>query len=94
MIGQRGAIVRPPGGRLRSALIRLWRVFLRRGGGFDLGIFLQVESQLVCALGFGAEPCLAAGRQLPLKVFDHQKFTDHPQFSRVFWQGSERIQHG
>ncbi len=105
VIGQRSAAVLPFGGRfgLRRIVVRTGSVMLGPSGLRDLGVFLQVEGQLIEAFGFRPEPRLAMSRQLPLQVFHlqgqrldlltHQG--DQPlQIVRIIRQGFQALQHG
>jgi hypothetical protein len=76
-------------------------LLIRRGFG-DLSVFLQIERQLVDALGFRPEPRLAVAGELSLQVLDLQgqglDFLAHQrdqtlQLIGVFGQRSERFQH-
>lgn len=104
MIGQRGTAVLPFGGPvgLRRIVVRTGFVMLRLSRLRDLGVFLQVEGQLIEAFGFRPEPRLAMGRQLPLQVFHLQgqrlDLLAHQgdQTLQVFGivrQGFQRLQH-
>jgi len=79
-----------------------WFVLLHLSRNFNLCIFHQIECQLIDALGFGAKPGLAMPMKLGLQFlilvgqrlhFSHQTLADSPQFSGVFRQGFEGIQH-
>ena len=82
------------GGGVRSLIL---------GGGLDLGVFLQIQGQLIGALGFGAKAGLAMAVQLGLQLLDlvaqgldmldHQ-LADSPQLGGVIGQGFEGLRHG
>ena len=105
VIGQRSAAVLPFGGRfgLNRVVARVGFVVLRLSGLRDLGVFLQVEGQLIEAFGFRPEPRLAVSGELPLQVFNLQgqrlDFLAHQgdqplQIIRIVRQGFQALQHG
>jgi hypothetical protein len=78
------------------------RRLLRIGGRFDLSVFLQIESQLIHGLGFGAETGLAMCGQFLLQLLDliglrldlcRHHLADSAQFNGVVGQGFEGRMH-